>query len=88
METQGMQSRTRFAILSHPRFPMLDSPWCWIPGNSKESKRLQIGSEYAFYWLAASISAVLYGTIAVKWYREASAERDDRLIRNAMAMGW
>ncbi|KAF9517168.1 hypothetical protein BS47DRAFT_1483386 [Hydnum rufescens UP504] len=63
-------------------------PWCWIIGNSKESKRLQIGSEYAFYWLAASISAVLYGTIAFKWYREASAERDDRRIRNAMAMGW
>jgi len=31
---------------------------------------------------------VLYGIIVVKWVREATAESDRRLIRDAMAMGW
>jgi len=67
-------------------------PWCWITDATLESSRLKIGSEYAYFWLAATVSAVLYGTIAVKWFKEATAERDrerDRgHIRDAIAMGW
>ena len=64
------------------------SPWCWITDRSVESSRMKIGAVYAFYWLAASISVVVYGTIAVKWFREASAEHDRQLIRSAIAIGW
>lgn len=40
------------------------------------------------FWLAALLSIVLYGYIVVKWLREAAAERDPRLARDAIAMGW
>jgi len=63
-------------------------PWCWVTDSTVESSRLKIGSEYGYYWLAATVSVLVYGTIAVKWFKEASAERDRRLIRDAISMGW
>jgi hypothetical protein len=64
------------------------SAWCWIANGSVESSRLKIGSEYAYFWLAAIVTFVLYGIIAVNWLREASAKRDRRLLRDAISMGW
>ncbi|KAF9517713.1 hypothetical protein BS47DRAFT_1339243 [Hydnum rufescens UP504] len=62
-------------------------PWCWISETSRES-RLRIGSEYPYFWLAAIVAFVLYGTIVVNWFREATAERDSRRHREAISMGW
>ncbi|KAF9514279.1 hypothetical protein BS47DRAFT_1485150 [Hydnum rufescens UP504] len=62
--------------------------WCWITDTSVEASRLKIGSEYAYFWLAATVTFVLYGTIVVKWLRQATAERDRRLLRDAISMGW
>ncbi|KAF9503053.1 hypothetical protein BS47DRAFT_895225 [Hydnum rufescens UP504] len=62
--------------------------WCWIADGTVESSRLKIGSEYAYFWLAAIVTSVLYGIIVVNWLREATAKRDRRLLRDAMFMGW
>ncbi|KAF9511425.1 hypothetical protein BS47DRAFT_1346742 [Hydnum rufescens UP504] len=43
-------------------------------------EKTQIGSEYAYFWLAAAVSLVLYGIIVVDWLREATAERDRRRL--------
>ncbi|KAF9510008.1 hypothetical protein BS47DRAFT_1364897 [Hydnum rufescens UP504] len=53
--------------------------WCWTANRSVESSRLKIGSEYAYFWLAAIVTFVLYGIIAVNWLRGASAKRVRRL---------
>ncbi|KAF9514269.1 hypothetical protein BS47DRAFT_882186 [Hydnum rufescens UP504] len=63
-------------------------PWCWITDTSVEASRLKIGSTYAYYWLAATVSFVLYGTIVVNWLREAVAKRDRRRHREAISMAW
>ncbi|KAF9511424.1 hypothetical protein BS47DRAFT_1383426 [Hydnum rufescens UP504] len=63
-------------------------PWCWIANRSPESSRLKIGSEYAYFWLAATVSFVLNGIIVVNWLKEATAKRDRRLLRDAISMGW
>ncbi|KAF9510012.1 hypothetical protein BS47DRAFT_1396408 [Hydnum rufescens UP504] len=52
------------------------------------SSRLKIGSEYVYFWLAAAVTLVLYGIIVVNWLREATANRDRRLLRDAISMGW
>jgi hypothetical protein len=64
------------------------SAWCWITDTSVEASRLKIGSEYAYFWLAATVTFVLYGTIVAKWLRQATEERDRRLLRDAIFMGW
>ncbi|KAF9514267.1 hypothetical protein BS47DRAFT_1343198 [Hydnum rufescens UP504] len=63
-------------------------PWCWITATSVEASRLKIGSTYAYYWLAATVSFVLYGTIIVNWLREAATKRDRRRHREAISMAW
>ncbi|KAF9514271.1 hypothetical protein BS47DRAFT_1343207 [Hydnum rufescens UP504] len=62
--------------------------WCWITDTSVEASRLKIGSEYAYFWLAAAVSLVLYGIIVVNWLREATAKRDRRRHREALSMVW
>jgi hypothetical protein len=69
-------------------FPISLSAWCWIANGTAESSRLKIGSEYAYFWLAASVTFVLYGIIVINWLREATAKRDRRLLRDAIYMGW
>jgi len=63
-------------------------PWCWITDANREASRLKIASEYAYFWLAAAISFVLYGIIVVNWLREATAKGDRRRLRQAISMGW
>ncbi|KAF9514273.1 hypothetical protein BS47DRAFT_1453588 [Hydnum rufescens UP504] len=63
-------------------------PWCWIPHTSGEASRLKIGTEYAYFWLAATVSLVLYGTIVVNWLREGTVKRDRRRHREALSMAW
>src|ERR1700676_3425271 len=93
METLGT-----FLSLYHPEYFLIVStfciftislsPWCWITDRTLESSRLKIGSEYAYFWLAATVTFVLYGIIVVNWLREATAKRDRRLLREAISMGW
>jgi hypothetical protein len=64
------------------------SPWCWITNASVEASRLKIGSTYAYYWLAATVSLVLYGTIVVNWLRGAATKRDRRRHREVIFMAW
>jgi hypothetical protein len=73
-------------VLPFPR--LTHSPWCWIPDASREASRLKIASQYAYFWLAAAVSFVLYGIIVVNWLREATAKRDRRLHREAISMAW
>ncbi|KAF9514268.1 hypothetical protein BS47DRAFT_882419 [Hydnum rufescens UP504] len=61
--------------------------WCWIIDTRGEASRLRIGSEYAYFWLAATVSFVLYGTIVVNWLREATATRDRRRHRRGTIYG-
>ncbi|KAF9505895.1 hypothetical protein BS47DRAFT_484443 [Hydnum rufescens UP504] len=63
-------------------------PWCWITDANREASRLKIASEYAYFWLAAAISFVLYGIIVVNWLREATAKGDRRRLRQAISMGY
>jgi hypothetical protein len=81
---------TAFAIVSTFCFFQYPtpSPWCWISDTSVEASRLKIGSTYAYYWLAATVSFVLYGTIVVNWLREAATKRDRRRHREAISMAW
>ncbi|KAF9510010.1 hypothetical protein BS47DRAFT_1364898 [Hydnum rufescens UP504] len=51
-----------------------------------ELSRLKIGSEYVYFWLAATVTLVLYGIIVVNWLREATAKRDRRLLHDAIFM--
>jgi len=63
--------------------------WCWIKSDgSPENDRLRIGSEYGYMWLAILVSFCTYGTIAFKWFRQASFDQDRTLKRDAIAMGW
>lgn len=62
--------------------------WCWIAGVNEESLRLRIGSEYAYFWLAALVSIGCYGWIVFRWLQEAGKEGDKLLMRDALAMGW
>ena len=39
-------------------------------------------------WLAILVSFFTYGTIAYKWFRQASFDQDRTLKRDAIAMGW
>ncbi|KAF9514277.1 hypothetical protein BS47DRAFT_1343219 [Hydnum rufescens UP504] len=71
-----------------PRYYGNTGAWCWIIDTSREASRLRIGSEYAYFWLAATVSFVLYGIIIVSWLREATAKRDRRRHREAISMGW
>ena len=89
MEMLGRQSSTVCALCTEVfSLCRLYSPWCWITDDTVEATRLKIGSEYAFFWLAAAVSAVLYGIIVFRWFKEGVVDRDRRLIRDAMAMGW
>lgn len=47
-----------------------------------------LGSEYAYFWLAAVVSTVCYGYIAFRWLQEAGAQGDRLLSKDALAMGW
>lgn len=49
---------------------------------------MRIGSEYAYFWLAAVISIGCYGWIVFRWLQEAGKEGDKLLMRDALAMGW
>jgi hypothetical protein len=64
------------------------SGWCWIPQTSGKASRLKIGTEYAYFWLAATVSLVLYGTIVVSWLREETVKRDRCRHREAISMAW
>jgi hypothetical protein len=78
-----------FSLHQRFAFPHIThSAWCWITDTSVEASRLKIGSEYAYFWLAATVSFVLYGIIVVNWLREATAQRDRRRQREALSMAW
>lgn len=47
-----------------------------------------IGSEYAYFWLAALVSIACYGWIVFRWLQEAGEQGDKLLVRDALAMGW
>ncbi|KAF9510007.1 hypothetical protein BS47DRAFT_111595 [Hydnum rufescens UP504] len=44
-----------------PHYYGKSGAWCWITDGTVESSRLKIGSEYAYFWLAATVTFVLYG---------------------------
>ncbi|KAF9510011.1 hypothetical protein BS47DRAFT_1396406 [Hydnum rufescens UP504] len=75
-------------IIPATTIPHYTGPWCWITDRTLESSRLKIGSEYVYFWLAATVTLVLYGIIVVNWLREATAKRDRRLLRDAIFMIW
>jgi len=75
------------ATIDHPYYGNTGL-WCWIKDQSPSTSKLRIASEYAFMWLAVVISFICYGAIVIKWLSEAAADRDPRLRRDAISMGW
>lgn len=49
---------------------------------------IYVGSEYAYFWLAALVSIVCYGWIVIRWLQEAGEQGDKLLVRDALAMSW